>query len=58
MHEILLSNKYPLKDYLDHEYINDLISFNYEKLKITESFNSQKLVSLISLALWIKKNHI
>ena len=58
MHEILLSNKYPLKDYLDHEYINDLISFNYEKLKITESFNSQKLVSLISLAFWIKKNHI
>ena len=58
IYNILLDKDAPLANILDHEYSKDLIDFNLNKLKTSEAFISQKLMSLISLSIWMKKNHL
>ena len=58
INNILLDRDAPLTNLLDHEYTKDLIDFKFNKLNLSEAFISQKLMSLISLSIWMKKNHL
>ena len=57
INNILLDRDAPLTNLLDHEYTKDLIDFKFNKLNLSEAFISQKLMSLISLSIWMK-NHL
>ena len=55
---ILIGTSSPLKNILNEVYVNNLIKLNSGDLGYSDSYRAQKISSLISLSLWMKKNHL